>query len=93
MCGGGAAGLAGGAGLDLGQSVVLRDEDGDDDSKHDGARPEQEGRTGDDGLLQRDRDVSFILTCLFLQVYTHSEPCSPQCSVFLPLAPCRSAPH
>lgn len=30
---GGAAGLAGGAGLDVGQSVVVGDEDGDEKSK------------------------------------------------------------
>lgn len=51
MCGGGAAGLACGAGLDVGQSVVLRDEDGDEKSKYDGTRSEQEGRTRDDQLL------------------------------------------
>lgn len=33
VCGGGAAGFAGGAGLDVGQSVVVGDEDGDEEGE------------------------------------------------------------
>lgn len=48
---GGLAGLAGRAGLGVGQLVVLRDEDGDEDGEEDGARTKQEGGPGDEGLL------------------------------------------
>lgn len=57
MCSGGAAGLAGGARLDVGQSMMLGDEDGDEQSEQDGARSEQEGRAGDDRLLQTHRET------------------------------------
>lgn len=54
MSGGAAAGLAGGAGLDLGQRVVLGDEDGEEESEDHGAGSEQEGGARDERLLQRD---------------------------------------
>lgn len=51
VCNGGAAGLAGRAGLDLNQRVVRGDEDGNNKSACNSARPEKERRTRDGRLL------------------------------------------
>lgn len=60
MFSGWTAGLPGGARLDVGQLVVIWDEDGNKQRENDSARSEQEGRTGNDGLLQRQKDNRFI---------------------------------
>ena len=56
MRGHGAAGLAGGARLDVGQSALLRDEDGDQESEQDSAGSEQEGGAGNERLLRTQRE-------------------------------------
>lgn len=48
MCSGATVGLAGRAGLDLSQLVVIGNENSDNKSEYDSARPKQEGRAGND---------------------------------------------
>lgn len=75
----GAAGLPGGVGLAVCQSVVLRDKDGDKESEQNGTSSKQEGRAGDKRPLQHREEetgnrkwfVRKTLGCVCVTVYVY----------------------